>query len=274
MKNVIGLFLVIAVTTGIFYGLHSWNQRKKLELELEIARLKQNTVQKSAVKHAGEKRKSVSENEKRLLEEKLKKAEDEKRLLEEKENFRVLEQQQKAQEEKQRLAGEEKKAEDEKDFQLNLNAAKKLIQQISRRRHNTPIRELSLFRQYMARLNPPPEILMQAEELPKIAMAIQMPSSRSAAKLPDDCLRKPPCNNCRGFGKHHEMDGHTVDSVLCRSCDGTGILQRLETRTAYGEKTIRVYKVKVDADPVFDLTNAQHAFKNRLDQLAAWLDIQ
>ncbi|WP_337748121.1 hypothetical protein [Victivallis vadensis] len=285
MKNLIGIFLIAAIAAVGLYGLHTYNQKKEREAQLEIARLEQQKLEEErrreeALKKAeAEKRRLAEEQQRR--EEALKKAEAEKRRLAE-EQQRREEALKKAEAEKRRLAEEQqrreealKKAEQAKCFQANLAIAKKALRRINVRRYNTPVKELVKFQQYIELLNPPEDILSLAQDLPKIAAAIRMPSNQTAlSQLPKDCFRMPRCTTCGGFGRETRMDSHKMTSVVCDSCDGTGILQKKEPRVAHGGISPKVYYVKMSAGTVFDLQSAQQAFKNRTEQLSGWLDMQ
>ena len=278
MKNLIGIFLIAAIAAVGLYGLHTYNQKKEREAQLEIARLEQQKLEEERRRREEELRRQQEqakrEQEERRREEERRKAEAEKQRLAE-EQLRQQQEQQRRQEEQQRREEALKKAEQAKRFQANLAIAKKALRRINVRRYNTPVKELVKFQQYIELLNPPEDILSLAQDLPKIATAIRMPSNRTAlSQLPKDCFRMPRCTTCSGFGRHTRMDGHNMTSVVCDSCDGTGIQQKEETRVAYGKNSPMIYNVKVDAGAIFDLQSAQQAFKNRTEQLSGWLDMQ
>ena len=45
MKNLIGIFLIAAIAAVGLYGLHTYNQKKEREAQLEIARLEQQKLE-------------------------------------------------------------------------------------------------------------------------------------------------------------------------------------------------------------------------------------
>ncbi len=257
MKNFIALFVVLVLGAGGFYCFHKYNSRMELEAKIELARLEQEKA-----------RLRLLEEEKRREEERRRAeaaAKEEKRREEEQRRAEAAAKEEKRREEEQRKA-------DEKLFQINLKSARKSMFMIRCRTYNTPVKELVKFQQCIERLSPPEEILTLAKDLPVIAMAIKMPSSRRNSKnLPRECFRKPPCSSCHGSGK---KIGRDLESRACSACEGTGVQQKTEKRAAISSRSVEVYSVHVDAEEVFDLPNAIQAFRNRVSQLSAWLDMQ